>query len=145
MRRRNTIRKAGQEGQEEVMFVFSCFPDFLIVFVLAPPILDLGKPMISEQPWTVGRLLEWTTQYLGQKQLESPRLEAEVLLAHAFGCKRIDLYGTRFEEEATEESRQKFRELIRRRLQGCPVAYLVGRKDFSRISSRWSSRSVPPC
>jgi release factor glutamine methyltransferase len=86
--------------------------------------------MRAEQPWTVGRLLEWTTRYLAQKKLESARLETEVLLAHAFGCKRIDLYGSRFEEEASEQKRQRFRELIQQRLEGCPVAYLVGTKDF---------------
>ena len=57
-------------------------------------------------------------------------MESEVLLAHTFGCKRIDLYGERFAQEATTESRQQFRELVRQRLEGCPVAYLVGRKDF---------------
>jgi release factor glutamine methyltransferase len=83
----------------------------------------------SEGPWTIGRLLSWTAQFLGQKGSESARLDAEVLLAHALGCKRIDLY-TRHEEEAPEEGRQKFRDLIRRRVEGCPVAYLVGRKEF---------------
>lgn len=85
--------------------------------------------MSTEQPWTIGRLLEWTTQYLTQKGIESPRLETQVLLAHALGCKRIELY-TRFEELAPEEGRKQFRELIRKRLEGCPVAYLVGRKEF---------------
>ena len=85
--------------------------------------------MSTEQPWTVGRLLDWTTNYLGQKGSESPRLDTEVLLAHALGCKRIDLYA-RHTEEASEQARQKFRELVRQRVEGCPVAYLVGRKEF---------------
>jgi release factor glutamine methyltransferase len=85
--------------------------------------------MSTEQPWTIGRLLDWTTKYLEQKGSESPRLDTEVLLAHALGCKRIDLY-TRHDEEALEPYRQKFRELIRQRMEGCPVAYLVGRKEF---------------
>ncbi len=85
--------------------------------------------MSTEQPWTIGRLLEWTTQYLSQKGIESPRLDTQVLLAHALGCKKIDLYA-RFEEVAPEEGRKQFRELIRKRLDGCPVAYLVGHKDF---------------
>jgi release factor glutamine methyltransferase len=86
--------------------------------------------MSTEQPWTIGRLLEWTREYLARKKVESPRLETEVLLAHALGCKRIDLYGSRYQEEAPEASREKFRELIRQRLEGCPVAYLVGVKEF---------------
>ncbi len=85
--------------------------------------------MRTEQPWTIGRLLDWTTNYLGQKGAESPRLDSEVLLAHALGCKRIDLYA-RHSEEAPEPGRQKFRELVRQRIEGCPVAYLVGRKEF---------------
>ncbi|HEY7314425.1 MAG TPA: peptide chain release factor N(5)-glutamine methyltransferase [Gemmataceae bacterium] len=85
--------------------------------------------MSAEQPWTVGRLLDWTTNYLRQKGSESPRLDTEVLLAHALGCKRIDLYA-RHTEEASEQARQKFRELVRQRVEGCPVAYLVGRKEF---------------
>ena len=83
----------------------------------------------EHQEWTIGGLLDWTAQYLAKKESEYPRLDAEVLLAHALGCKRIELY-TRFEERAPEEARQRFRELIRRRVEGCPVAYLVGRKEF---------------
>ncbi len=85
--------------------------------------------MNTEQPWTVGRLLDWTAKFLQQKGSESPRLDAEVLLAHALGCRRIELY-TRYEESASEEQRTRFRELVRQRLEGCPVAYLVNRKEF---------------
>jgi release factor glutamine methyltransferase len=83
----------------------------------------------EEQPWTIGRLLEWTTRYLAQKGSESPRLDAQVLLAHVLGCKRIDLY-TRHDEPASDSARGQFRDLIRQRIEGCPVAYLVGRKEF---------------
>jgi release factor glutamine methyltransferase len=82
-----------------------------------------------EETWTIGRLLDWTARFLAQKGAESPRLDTEVLLAQALGCKRIDLY-TRHAETATAEERQRFKDLVRRRLEGCPVAYLVGRKEF---------------
>ena len=68
--------------------------------------------------WTVLRLLTWTTDYLKSHGSESARLDAEVLLAHVVGCKRIDLYGMRYAEVATPEVRQSFRDLIRRRLEG---------------------------
>lgn len=84
----------------------------------------------TEQTWTLGTLLDWTAKHLAQKRVEHPRLDAEVLLAHAAGCKRIDLYGVRHDEEASPAVRQAYRDLIRRRLEGCPVAYLVGRKEF---------------
>jgi release factor glutamine methyltransferase len=79
--------------------------------------------------WTVGRLLTWTTDFLKGKGADSPRLDAEVLLAHARGCKRIELY-TAFEEEPAEAVRTTFRELVGRRAKGTPVAYLVGRREF---------------
>jgi release factor glutamine methyltransferase len=81
------------------------------------------------QSWTIGGLLDWTARYLAKKGSEFPRLDTEVLLAHALGCRRIDLY-TRYEETASEEGRARFRALIQRRVEGCPVAYLVGRKEF---------------
>ncbi len=83
----------------------------------------------TDAPWTIGRLLDWTAKFLAQKGSEFPRLDTEVLLAHSLGCKRIELY-TRYEEEPAEDARQRFKELIRKRLEGCPVAYLVGRKEF---------------
>jgi release factor glutamine methyltransferase len=81
------------------------------------------------QVWTIGRLLEWTARHLADKGSEFPRLDAEVLLAHALGCKRIELY-TRHDQTASDSARAKFKDLIRRRIEGCPVAYLVGRKEF---------------
>jgi release factor glutamine methyltransferase len=97
----------------------------------------------TEAPWTVGRLLDWTGKYLTQKGSESPRLDAEVLLAHALGCKRIELY-TRHDEEAPEAGRQRYRELIQERVKGCPVAYLVGRKEFYSLELEVSRAVLIP-
>lgn len=88
---------------------------------------------MTEETWTIGRLLNWTADFLRDKQSDSPRLDAEVLLAHARGCQRIELY-TAFEEEADDELRESFRELIRRRAGGTPVAYLVGHREFFSMS-----------
>ncbi len=85
--------------------------------------------MTQTQVWTIGRLLEWTTDFLRKNGSESPRLEAEVLLAHARQCPRIQLY-TSFAEEPLESERTAFREMVRRRAEGTPVAYLVGHKEF---------------
>ena len=83
----------------------------------------------AEEPWTVGRLLSWTVEYLGRHGADNPRLDAEVLLAHARGCKRIELY-TAYGDVASEETRTAFRELVKRRAEGTPVAYLVGHREF---------------
>jgi hypothetical protein len=81
------------------------------------------------ESWTVLRLLTWTTDFLKQRGSESPRLEAEVLLAAAKSCDRIMLY-TAFDEVVSDEIRTRFRELVKRRADGAPVAYLVGQREF---------------
>ena len=80
---------------------------------------------MSDDEWTIGRLLTCTTGWLAERGSESPRIDAEVLLAHVRGCQRIMLY-TAFDEVIPEEARGRFRELVRRRGGGEPVAYLVG-------------------
>ena len=79
--------------------------------------------------WTIGRLLEWTTGYLKQHGSDSPRLDAEVLLAAARGCERIELY-TAFGQVPADDVRDKFRGWVKQRAQGMPVAYLVGHREF---------------
>jgi hypothetical protein len=64
--------------------------------------------MPPSEPWTIGRLLQWTVDYLKQRGADEPRLDAEVLLAHALGCRRIDL-NTRFDETPAEQARVAFR------------------------------------
>ncbi len=79
--------------------------------------------------WTIGRLLTWTAGYLRDHGSETPRLDAEVLLAHVCQCPRIALY-TAFDQPASDEVRGRFRQLVRRRAEGEPVAYLVGEREF---------------
>lgn len=81
------------------------------------------------ETWTVLRVLEWTTQRFVDHGAGNPRLEAQVLLAHALGCDRMGLY-TRFDQPLGEEELAAFRGLIRRRLAGESVAYLVGEQEF---------------
>jgi len=91
--------------------------------------------MTQTETWTIGRLLTWTTDYLRKKGSESARLDAEVLLAHARKCQRIDLY-TAFSEEPDETIKAAFREMVVRRAEGTPVAYLVGHKEFYSLEFR---------
>lgn len=82
-----------------------------------------------EDVWTVGRLLNWTTDFLRARGSESPRLDAEVMLASVLEWERVQLY-THFEDVVGDRARQGYRQLVRRRAEGAPVAYLVGRKEF---------------
>jgi release factor glutamine methyltransferase len=83
----------------------------------------------SAESWTLGRMLEWTRQHLKKSGSETARLDAEVLLAHACGCPRIQLY-VRFDELATDQQRRVMRDLVKRRAAAEPVAYLVGHREF---------------
>lgn len=83
----------------------------------------------SEQPWTVQRILAWTTEHLQKHGSESPRLESEILLAHARKCQRIHLYA-HFNDVVNEETRAEMRQLVKRRVNREPVAYLVGHREF---------------
>ena len=91
--------------------------------------------MSETEAWTVGRLLVWTTDYLKRHGSDSPRLDAEVLLAESLGCRRIELY-TAFDSVPGQRVRTAFRDLVRRRAEGRPVAYLVGRREFYSLSFR---------
>ncbi|TWT53179.1 Release factor glutamine methyltransferase [Rubripirellula amarantea] len=97
----------------------------------------------NQDPWTVLRLLEWTTDFFKKKGSDSPRLDAEVLLAHARECERIQLY-TAFNEEPSEEQKIAFREMVRRRGEGTPVAQLVGAKEFYSMSFRVDENVLIP-
>lgn len=96
-----------------------------------------------EQPWTVMRLLEWTTQFFRERGSDSPRLDAEILLAHARKCERIALY-TAFGECPDESERTVFRDLVRRRGAGAPVAYLVGYREFYSLRLRVDENVLIP-
>jgi release factor glutamine methyltransferase len=85
--------------------------------------------------WTVGRLLEWTTDYLNQHGADSARLDAELLLGRARKCPRIALY-TAWDELVDEAVRTEFRELVRQRAEGTPVAYLLGYREFYSLKFR---------
>ena len=87
----------------------------------------MNKP--DEEPWSILRLIDWTTRYLEEKGSESARLDAEVLLADVRKCSRIELY-TAFDEVADTETRNAYKALVQRRATGEPVAYLVGHKEF---------------
>jgi release factor glutamine methyltransferase len=102
------------------------------------------KSEIENPDWTVGGLLDWTARFLAKKSVDYPRLDAELLLAHVLDCRRIDLYGVRHGEIAAEEIRKPFKKLIQRRLEGCPVAYLIGRKEFFSLTFEVSPAVLIP-
>jgi release factor glutamine methyltransferase len=82
-----------------------------------------------DEIWTIKRLLEWTRKHFEKCGVESPRLCAEVFLADALGCQRVELYA-RFDQQPTPQQRAKFRESVTRCTAGEPMSYIVGKKEF---------------
>ncbi len=82
-----------------------------------------------KQVWTVGRLLDKSRGYLEDKGIEAARLSVELLLSHALGCERIQLYTT-FDQPMPELVLARFRELVKLRAQQVPVGYLTGKAYF---------------
>ena len=99
--------------------------------------------MPPAETWTVGRLLEWTADYLKRHGSESPRLDAEVLLAEVLHCQRIQLY-TAFDTVPGDEARAAFREMVKQRAQGTSVAHLVGHREFYSLDFRVTPDVLSP-
>ncbi|MFZ2324084.1 MAG: peptide chain release factor N(5)-glutamine methyltransferase [Ignavibacteriaceae bacterium] len=78
---------------------------------------------------TVLELIKLSTEYLEKKEVESPRANAEILLADILNCKRIDLYLT-FDKPLAENELQLYRESIRKRAARIPLQYIIGNVDF---------------
>jgi release factor glutamine methyltransferase len=92
--------------------------------------------MSDDRAWSVLELLRWTTDFFRSRGIETPRLDAEVLLAHALESERLGLY-LEFEKPVTPEERTRFRSLVRRRAEErVPVAYLTGEREFWSLPLR---------
>ena len=93
--------------------------------------------------WTVQAILDWTTGHLADHGSESPRLDAEILLAQARDCRRIELY-TQFDQALTDQQRAVMRDLVKRRAAREPVAYLVGFREFFGADFALTSDTLIP-
>jgi len=95
------------------------------------------------ETWTPLKLIQWTQGFFARSGVDSPRLTAEILLAHALGCDRMRLY-LDFDKPLGEKELAVFRELVKRRAAGEPAAYLTGRKEFYGRSFRADRRALIP-
>jgi release factor glutamine methyltransferase len=97
-----------------------------------------------DRTWTVLDLLRWTTQHFTERGIETPRLDAECLLAFALDCDRLRLY-VDYEKPVEETERARFRELVRERGgDRVPVALLTGRREFWSLPLRVSRDVLVP-
>lgn len=79
--------------------------------------------------WTPLKLLAWSQEWFAKKGVDAPRLTGELLLAHALRCDRVRLY-LDFDKPMGEAELAAFRELVKRRADGEPTAYVLGRREF---------------
>ena len=98
----------------------------------------------AQRVWTVLELLRWTTEHFASRGIESARLDAECLLAHALGVPRLRLY-LDFEKPVLEGERAAFRELVRRRAgERVPVSQLLGEREFWSMALRVTPDVLTP-
>ncbi len=93
--------------------------------------------------WTTRALLTWISEAFTKKGLDSPRLSAEMLLAHVFACDRLKLY-TDVDRPASPLEREQLRDLVARALKHEPVQYLVNEKWFFGIPLHVDKRVLIP-
>ena len=89
----------------------------------------MNSPTSKEDVWTVQSILQWTSGFLQEKGISAPRLESELLLAHARQCQRIHLYAD-FDAPLSDDERARMREMVKRRAAREPLAYITGLREF---------------
>ena len=92
---------------------------------------------------TVLEIIKKTTEFFTAKGVESPRLNAELLIGHALGLKRMQLY-LQFERLLSEAELEKIRPLVRRRGLREPLQYITGETDFHGLKLKVDRRALIP-
>jgi release factor glutamine methyltransferase len=92
---------------------------------------------------TIKEVLDKTITFFKQKGFTSPRLDAELLIAHGLNCERLQLY-LKFDQPLKEHEITSLRELVKRRTTGEPIAYILGKKDFYKNTFQVNSSVLIP-
>jgi release factor glutamine methyltransferase len=98
---------------------------------------------VATETWTILRVLQWTQGKFGERGIATARLDAELLLAHVLRRDRVGLY-THFDQPLHPDELTAYRELIKRRLAGEPVAYLTGKREFRSLEFAVDARVLVP-
>jgi release factor glutamine methyltransferase len=98
---------------------------------------------VSAEEWTVARVVTWATEDFKRRGLDSPRLDAELLLAHVLGVDRVKLF-VDFARVLEPRELVAYRDLIQRRRKAEPVAYILGTREFHGLPLRVDRRVLVP-
>lgn len=83
--------------------------------------------------WTIIELINWGTDFFKEKQIESQRLNIELLLCKVLKCERLYLY-TNFDKPLSEQELAELRECVKRRATGEPLQYIIGSVEFHKLN-----------
>ncbi|KAB8028500.1 peptide chain release factor N(5)-glutamine methyltransferase [Fluviispira multicolorata] len=97
----------------------------------------------KEQLWTVREILNWTTKRFNEKELETPLLDAQLLLCKVLNFTKIQLY-IEMDKPLNEQEKSQFRTLVKRRLSGEPVAYILNEKYWHNLKLFVDKRVLIP-
>lgn len=97
----------------------------------------------SRAPWTVARVLAWATQDFRERGMDSPRLDAELLLGRVLQANRVKLL-VDASRPLIDVELSAYRQLIQRRRKGEPVAYLLGEREFYGLPFKVDGRVLIP-
>jgi len=100
--------------------------------------MEQGKPS-----WTIVKILEWTKQYFADKGVETPRLDAEVLLCDVLKCQRINLY-VNFDQPLEEDELHIYRSYVAKRAKHEPLAYILGHRAFMHSEFKVTEDTLVP-
>ncbi|APJ04790.1 peptide chain release factor N(5)-glutamine methyltransferase [Silvanigrella aquatica] len=97
----------------------------------------------KEMLWTIREIINWTAKRFAESGIETARLDAQLLLGRVLNLTKIQLY-MEMDKPLTNEERTRFRELIKRRLAGEPVAYLLNEKYWHNLKLYVDNRVLIP-
>lgn len=98
---------------------------------------------MTEAPWTILRVLEATRDWFAKRGIDSARLDAELIIAHAVGLSRVMLYA-RFDQPMSEDERARVRVMMQRRGRHEPLAYILGQREFWSLPLTVDARVLIP-
>jgi len=101
-----------------------------------------GTTLTTE--WTIREVLNWTRGYFEEAGIVQPRLEAEILLAHALDVDRLHLYMAP-DKPLTSDERLRYRGVVKERQSGTPLQHVIGEVNFYGLRFRVDREALIPC
>jgi release factor glutamine methyltransferase len=98
---------------------------------------------VTDEVWTVLRMMRWSGEYLEEKGVDRGRLDAEHLLAHALETERLQLY-LQYDRPLTRAELDRYRPLLRRRARREPLQYILGHAAFRELELAVDPRVLIP-